>query len=340
MATMIQLTGTAINGIGPNVASAAVAQLPKTVCLGRNKPKAARSCLMLEEYVELPAAGVLPESISRREKAALSIARMYRNDVQGCCVISGKAHNLGVWSANDSDSGGLVMATDAEIDSQYRGICGPGDNGCMITDVLDVMRSKGFQASGKLYKIDGYVSVDWTNKELTKVAQVIFGAGTIGFDLPSSWTNSAVWDVTNSGIVGGHDVSPIDYDERGVYVSSWGRIYLMTWAAWTSRRWTSEYYAMLAPLWYGSDMIAPCGLDAETLKADLAKVDVGIIPDIEPPPPPVPTPDAPYQIALGADLPAGPCSISTKAGMVPANVSTARPAGTYLMTKIDPAPPQ
>src|SRR6185295_3554411 len=127
-----------------------------------------------------------------------------------------------------------------------------------------------------------------------------------------AWTQNDVWDVTNSGIVGGHDVTPIDYDSKGVYVASWGRIYLITWAAWTSRKWLDEYYASLAPLWYGNDQVAPCGLKVDELRTDLDKIGNGIIPDITPPPPPpppVPTPPVPYAITLGGDLPAGPCEI-------------------------------
>ncbi len=156
----IQLTGSACFGVGPARPSAEVeaivAGLPQYVCLGRIRPKAMPPALRLAAYLDEGAMSPpLPTSINRRDAAAKSIARMYLNDQLGDCVIAGKGHALGVWSANDSDSGGVVLATDAEIKQQYQAICGPGDNGCVITNVLDVMRSKGFQAGGKLYKIDG-----------------------------------------------------------------------------------------------------------------------------------------------------------------------------------------
>lgn len=335
----IELTGSALTGIAPHSALMS-SPLPRRVCLGRIAPKAQPSALKLESYMSFESSGPLPASTNRREKAMRSLGRMYMNDRYGCCVFSGKAHNLGLWSANDSDSPGEVFATDAEIEKQYFDYTGGRDVGANIASVLDIVRAKGFMASGRLYKIDGYVSVDWTNKELVKAAILLLGACSIGFDLPGAWQNSAVWDLTNSGIIGGHDVSPIDYDEQGVYVSSWGRIYLMTWAAFLSRRWIGEMYAILDPLWYNSDMIAPTGLDAKRLREDLAKIGNGIIPDIQPPPPPVPTPEAPYLIALGNDLPSGPCTITSGGVTIQANVSTARPAGTYLLTKQDPAPPQ
>lgn len=292
----ITLTGTAVTGYAPHLLAAAeLEQLPIEVKLGRIKPPDLEERLKrIPKFSSYFDAGQMaappPASVNRRDKAAASIARMYRNDVKGCCVIAGKGHFLGVLSANDPDSGGVVLATDAEIDAQYVGICGPGDRGCMITDVLDTMVRKGFQAGGKLYKLDGYCAVDNTNKLAVKTVQVLGGASTIGFDLPQAWTNSSVWDVTNSPIAGGHDVTPIDYDEKGVYVSSWGRIYLMTWAAFMSKRWISEFYFMLAPLWYGADKMSPAGVDDAALKADLALFRAGQIPPIDAPPTPTPPP--------------------------------------------------
>jgi hypothetical protein len=286
----VTLTGDALTGIGsPDAPMTLLGQLPQTVKLGRIRAKSMGRRLHFGNYFNESLAAPPPTSINRRDKAAASMARMYLNDQYGCCVISGKAHALGLWST-DSDSGGIVQATDAEILSQYHGICGPGDNGCMITAVLDRMKSSGFTAGGKTYKIDGYVAADWTNKLQVKTCQYLFGATSIGINLPQAWADSAVWDVTTSPIVGGHDVTPIDYDEKGVYVSSWGRIYLMTWAAFTSTKWLEEYYVPLSPLWYGNDKLALHGINATVLKDDLAKIGRGEVPSIDaPPPPPAPS---------------------------------------------------
>lgn len=290
----VKLSGKAKTGIVLPGMMTTLSQLPTDVKLGRVAPPMKPEVARIEEFFdESQMASPPPPSINRRAKAAKSLARMYLNNRYGCCVISGKAHNVGLWSANDDDSPGEIEATDEEILSQYQGICGRGDNGCMIYRVLDVMKSRGFIAGGKQYKIDGYISADHRNQTLVKVCQYIFGATTIGIDLPRDWTNSDVWDVTNSRSVGGHDVSPIDYDDKGVYVSSWGRIYLMTWAAFTSTRWVDEFYVMLAPLWYGDNRLAPSGFNVEKMQEALRKIDAGTVPDIEPvtpPSPPVPDP--------------------------------------------------
>lgn len=307
--TTVRLSGPAIHGVGPAHVAALVAGLPTDVRLGRIRPAARPPCLHLENYFRPSAmAAAPPESINRRDKAAVSIARMYLNNRYGNCVIASKLHALGVWSANDAP-GQVVLASDQEAYSQYVGICGPGDRGCVITNVLDVMRARGLQAGGKLYKIDGYVACNWRDQLQTRVAQYLFGATTIGINLPEEWTRQAVWDVTNTPIVGGHDVAPIDYDPDGVYVASWGRIYRITWRAWQALTWLEEYYAMLAGLWYGSDNMAPCAIDVATLRDDLAKLGGGQTPPLPDPVPPIPPPPPPAgTVEVTVTLPAQPAA--------------------------------
>jgi hypothetical protein len=227
----------------------------------------------------------LPDSTNWRAKAGESLKHMYLNDQYGDCVIAGKYHSVGIWTGNDSDQ--IVTGTDSEVLAAYHAICGPGDNGCIITDVLDAFRDRGLKFQGVTHKIDDYVSIDWTNKELVKAALQVFGTITLGIDLPSAWTSGgdgSTWDVTNSGSVGGHDVPAIDYDAKGVYISTWGGTRLMTWAAFLSKRWIGEADVPLSPDWYGKDNLAPNGIDAARLKDDLAKLGQGVIPTIDPPP--------------------------------------------------------
>lgn len=295
MGFQIELTDGAIMGVGPANCMAAVSQLPIMVCLGQIRSKAQPACLKLSSYIiENAMAGILPTSINRRDKAAASLARMYKNDQYGNCVLAGMAHSMGVWSAVDDDSDGEVQGTDQEIVSQYQSFCGPGDRGCNIVSVMNIVRSKGLVLGGKKYAIDGYVSVDNTKKELVKAALYFFGSLKFGIDLPQAWTSNAVWEPTSSRIVGGHDVAGVDYDDdEGVYISSWGRIYVITWEAMLSTRWVTELYAMLAPLWYGKNNVAGAtGIDITGLKADLKKIESGIVPDVVDPMPPGPEPAA------------------------------------------------
>lgn len=268
----------------------------RQVRLGRIRPKVRPSVLKFACYFDSKKAAPTPSAVDFSSKAMEAIRRMYLNDQYGDCVIAGKYHQLGLWSGNDKDSGGIVLGSDQEVLSAYHKICGPGDNGCSITEVLDVFRSEGLTAKGKKYTIDGYVSIDNANILQVKVAILLFGSLTLGINLPGAWTqggDGSVWGVTNTGIVGGHDVCCVGYNPQGVQIATWGGLRTITWAAFTSSKWIDECYAQLAGLWYGPDKISPYGFDAATLKADLEKLGGGIIPDIDPPGPPPPPPPPP-----------------------------------------------
>ena len=98
----------------------------RRVFLGRIRPKARPQCLRLASYLKADAAAP-PASVDYGGKAAASIARMYLNDTYGDCVIAGKAHELGVWSANDADSAGRRAARAGPGDANARW---PRDEGC------------------------------------------------------------------------------------------------------------------------------------------------------------------------------------------------------------------
>ncbi len=273
--------------------------MQKAVKLGRIRPKARPMCPKFASYFDPSVLATLPDTVDYSAKAMAAIKHMYLNDTYGCCVISGKAHQEGVWSGNDNAA--LVLATDAEILAAYR-IWNPGhqDNGCNISDVLDYMRSHGLIFGGAPRKIDGYLSVNWTNQTLAKAAIYLFGSLTLGVNLPNAWLNTNdgdLWEPTNSGIVGGHDICAVGYNATGVVIATWGGLRTITWAAFTDTRWVDECYVQLAPDWYGSDSIAPSGLNIEKLKADLELIGGGNLPPLEPDPvpvdPPVPVPPGP-----------------------------------------------
>jgi hypothetical protein len=302
MSPEVTLTGDALVGVDTShLAQNLIERLPQRVKLGRRPPHPGVKNRMvhLSDFFDESQLSAPPPAASpnRRTKAAAALARMYLNDQLGDCVWASNMHYLGVTSANDDDSEGVIQATDLEVQQQYVEVCGPGDNGCVITDTLDYGIRTGWQAGGKRYKLDGYAAVDWTNKVLTQVVQLIIGASKIGIMLPSAWTSSAVWDVTSTRIVGGHDVLPIDYDENGVYVASWARVYLITWKAWLSTRWLEEYFAVLAATLYGRNKLAANGFSDVALTAAMAQFAKGGVPDwqapvpVTPPNPPGPGPN-------------------------------------------------
>lgn len=252
--------------------------------LGRRRPVAPVTVAAFSRYLDFKALANQPppESVDYAAKAQASIARMYLNDREGDCVIAGKAHNVGVWTGNDAGTPALVA--DATIHRTYQSWCGPGDHGCVITEVLDRFQRDGFPMDDGPHKIDGYAHVDHTNKVEVQVALYLFGALTLGVNLPQAWADGKdVWDVTDSPIVGGHDVSAVGYNPTGVVIATWGGLRTITWAAFASKKWIEECWAMLSPDWYGSDKRPPVpGADLATLQADLKALAEGRTPTVPP----------------------------------------------------------
>ncbi len=272
-----------------------------------------------------------PASVDWSIKAMASISRMYGNDQWGDCVIAGKYHQAGIWSGNDT--GTAVLGTDAEVLASYHTICGAGDPGCNITDVLDYFRDHGLLFSGVLHKIDGYVAMDWTNRNLVQVAIDLFGSVTLGINLPNAWTcTKCTWDTTTSAIVGGHDVCAVGYNSVGVQICTWAGIVTITWAAFLSKKWIEECYVELGPDWYNSDNLAPNGINVAALKAALAQIGGGSTPPIpDPGPPNPPNPPTPVPQTITINVPQQPVIGPTgrTIGHVPAYVLT----GTLHATK-------
>lgn len=258
--------------------------------LGRVRPKAPPQCLKLENYLKA-AASAPPANTDWKPRALAALKRVYLNDQLGCCVISSKYHQLGLWTGNDAPA--ALEVKDSEVRSTYNRLkAGPGDSGCVITDVLDYMRARGIPVNGVPHKIDGYVGVNNGLADVVKWGTRLFGGLCLGLNLPEAWLDEDVWDLTASRIVGGHDVLAVGYDSAGVEVASWGGIYKITWPAFTAARWVEECYAILALDWYGPDKISPAHADLSALKTDLDKLGGGTLPDLPDEPPPAPEGDS------------------------------------------------
>jgi hypothetical protein len=260
-----------------------------------------------------------PTSVDYHTKARAALAQTYLNDRESDCVIAGKDHLVGVFTGNDS--GTPVIASDMEVQNDYVTFCGPHDQGCIITQVLDLMKSTGMLLNRQRHTINDYVAVDHTNQNLVQVAIDLFGGLTLGISLPKSWeqawdahgqTDGFLWEIPPNGDVnvGGHDVSLVGYNDQGVMVSTWGTVGTMTWDALASTvqlpRDTDpsvadlvieECYALLSPDWTENGNLAPNGVDAATLAADLALIQNGQVPPLGPPGPPQPPVNPPTPVS-------------------------------------------
>jgi hypothetical protein len=246
--------------------------------------------------------------------AGPAIADTDGNTQEGDCVIASKLHILGSWTGNEL--GTPLRCTDAEALTIYHQLCGGGDNGCVITDVLDQMKAGAFVVGGQPHKIDGYCAVNLADQNEVKVCTEVFGGGiSLGLNLPGSWANSVqgngfIWDNATDGSVGGHDVPIIDYNAQGVQIATWGYWGTITWAALANAAICEEAWQMLGPDWYNHANLAPNGISADTLRADLALLTGGQTPPlpgpapVPPGPTPIPTPSG-NVLQLATDLSAG-----------------------------------
>jgi hypothetical protein len=284
------------------------APLVKPVKLGRKTPKAGAKCLKLGAYINKAKAQPLPASCDHYTKAVASIKQMLGNDQEGDCVIASTGHGEGIASGNDT--GTPVLSSTSEMLNEYHRVCGPGDNGCNIQDVLNEWQNNGITIGGQKRKIDGWVAIDPANRDELKTAILVFGSCRFGFNVPSDFMNTpdgGTWDISNAQIVGGHDVRGIDFDDtKGVRIATWAGTRWMTWRLLADSNLVDEAYTELMPDWSGADGVAPNGIKVDELKSDLAAWKQGTIPvwgPVSPPPPPGPPPPSPPVPPVPASFP-------------------------------------
>lgn len=197
---------------------------------------------------------------------------MYGNDQYGDCVFAAFAHMIMCWTAN---TGKIVIPTVEDVLKGYSDVTGfnpttgANDNGTSMTDAYDYWKSVGIAG----HKIDGWVSVDWTNLDHVKLAIYLFGAINPGIRIPASaeeqFDNGLSWDIEepDGGNRGGHSVPYFGFGAQGDTGVTWGRRQPTSWSWWL--KYVEEAYAPLSLDWIKSNTLAPNHIDVDTLEADL-----------------------------------------------------------------------
>lgn len=238
-----------------------------------------------------------PASIDYGAKAKQTLALMLNNDREGNCVLAATLHGIGVWTANEP-GGKENVPTAQECSTQYRAICGPGDNGCYIPNVLDHFRDRGITAAGKGRKIEGYVRVNPRDQLLVKIATHLFGGLHLGVNWPADWMNESkpggVLRPGDNRIVGGHAVQVVGYDGTGLLISTWGIVCCLSWDSLADPRYVDECYAMIGEDWWSDSgaTAAGEGIDVKALREAFDVLKGGGTPTYPDDPTP-PTPPAP-----------------------------------------------
>jgi hypothetical protein len=196
---------------------------------------------------------------------------MLRNDILGCCVISGKGH---CWMDLTSNASTLWTPADSDIDALYAVFNPDGqDNGCDMQQVLRYVKANGFVG----HPLADFAILNPGSQTEAEDAIALFGGLDIGIALPDECVQGEdllanPWDTPNHvwtpNPANGHCVWVVAYDANGLTVVTWGALKRMSWAFYLTC--CEEAYALDAPAWFGASGQSPSAYTSDQLNQDLA----------------------------------------------------------------------
>jgi hypothetical protein len=205
---------------------------------------------------------------------------MMDNDTQGDCTCAAAGHMIMDWTVN---TGKEFVVPNNNILAFYNHFAhGNPDAGANMLDVLKYWRKSGLDQ----HKITAFAALELKNNMQVMDSVNLFGACYIGVTLPNFAVAPGTdflttpWVVPPQGPVGnaapnpqnGHCIPAVGYDQRNVYVVTWGQLKSMSWPFYAA--YTEEAFAVLSPDWFSKQMggKAPNGFDLTALESDLKEV--------------------------------------------------------------------
>lgn len=205
---------------------------------------------------------------------------MMGNDAYGDCTCAAAGHMIMEWTADNEDE---VVVPDKNIIAFYNHFAhGNPDAGANMLDVLKFWRQQGLDT----HKIQAFVSLEPQNNGEAQDAINLFGNCYIGLALPDFAVAPGTdfsknpWVVPPQGPIdnaapntnNGHCVPAVAYDQRNLYVVTWGIIKSMSWQFYDA--YADEAYAVLSPDWLNKKTHqTPEGFDITALIQDLQEID-------------------------------------------------------------------
>jgi hypothetical protein len=244
--------------------------------LGKHPPKFDVRTLQFGAYMTkgLPAP---PASVDYSK--AVPAWPMMGNDKYGDCTCAAAGHMIEEWTAN---TGNEETLPDTKILAAYKHFAGNNpDAGANMLDVLKYWRATGIGGD----KIMAFAQLQPRSAIQAKDAINIFANCYIGVELPNfavaPGTNflTTPWVVPPQGPVGdaapnpnnGHCIPAVGYDDRNLYVVTWGALKMMSWEFYQA--YMDEAFAVLSKDWIEKKVgKAPNGFDLAALQQDLAEV--------------------------------------------------------------------
>jgi len=205
---------------------------------------------------------------------------MMDNDTQGDCTCAAAGHMIMDWTAN---TGKTVVVPNPDILSFYNHFAhGHADAGANMLDVLKYWRTQGLDK----HKITAFAALELKNNIEAMDSVNLFGGCYIGIALPDFAVAKGKdpltipWVVPPKGPVGdatpnqnnGHCIPAVAYDQRNLYVVTWGQLKAMSWQFYAA--YAEEAFAVLSPDWFSKRLRgkAPNGFDLVALQTDLKEV--------------------------------------------------------------------
>jgi hypothetical protein len=197
------------------------------------------------------------------------------NDIAGCCVFSGAAHQEYVWSLEGGRP--RVRITTADVLLDYAALTGydgteASDQGTDMQEGAEYWRNTGIRdADAMRHKIDCHVSLETGNWDQMVLATYLLGTAGVGLILPKSAETQfdaghQPWTVVKgSKIDGGHFVPSVGRDEDGsVPVVTWGAVQPMMQDFY--EKYSDEARAYLSLDILDDKGLSPEGFDADALR--------------------------------------------------------------------------
>jgi hypothetical protein len=204
---------------------------------------------------------------------------MMGNDAYGDCTCAAAGHMIQEWRANTGHEEVLPVSAILKVYDHFS----PNnpDGGANMLDVLKYWRTTGIGSD----RISAFVQLEPKNDMQVRDAINLFGNCYIGVALPDfavvpgSNFLTTPWVVPSKGAVGnaapnpqnGHCIPAVAYDERNLYVVTWGALKSMSWQFYDA--YLEESYAVLSDDWIGKKVgVSPSGFDMTALNRDLAAI--------------------------------------------------------------------
>jgi hypothetical protein len=243
--------------------------------LGKHPARFEKNMPLFGKYLtsQLPAS---PAQVNWQSK--VSNWPMMGNDTLGDCTCAAAGHMVESWTADTGAS--PVIIPDAIVEAFYNHFShGNADAGANMIDVLKYWHTAGLGS----HKIAAFAQLEPKNQNQAMDSVYLFGSCYIGLALPdfavapnTNFLNTP-WVVPPQGPVGdaapnqnnGHCVPAVGYDQRNLYVVTWGALKSMSWQFYQT--YMDEAFAVLSPDFLTGQK-SPTGFDLASLQQDLKQL--------------------------------------------------------------------